>query len=279
MLILMIALSGFQISRRIYDRIRGFAPVDKFLAAILVGDNPASMSFIRKQKQQAAEKSGIDFRVFEFPKKVKEEELLSAIKALAEDEKCGGIIVQLPLPEHLDKQAILDAVPFRKDPDALSSEAINRFRGGSPLVLPPAVGVVKEILDFQKIDLKGKSVAVVGLGFLVGGPVADWFRGRCRELFLIDKGDDFSPVKNADIVVLGTGVPGLIKESDAKLGALVIDFGYGKDENGKLRGDFKPSATQNPAEAGFYTPTPGGTGPILVARLLLNFCELVLRSR
>ncbi len=268
----MTPLNGSLISRDIYERIKPIVPENKFLAAILVGDNPASLSFVKKQKQQAAEKTGIDFRVFEFPESVLEKDLVSAIQNLAADRNCGGIIVQLPLPDHLDKQAILDAVPREKDPDVLSSESIKLFREGKSLVLPPAVGVVKEILDFQKIDIKQKSTAIIGLGFLVGRPVSDWLRGKCRELFLIDKGDDFSPVKTADIVILGTGVPGIVKESEAKPGALVIDFGYGKDKNGKLKGDFMVADAET--KEGFYTPTPGGTGPVLVARLLLNFCEL-----
>jgi methylenetetrahydrofolate dehydrogenase (NADP+)/methenyltetrahydrofolate cyclohydrolase len=275
----MTPLNGSLISQNVYENIKPIVPKDRFLAAILVGENPASLSFVKKQKQQAAEKAGIDFRVFEFPEDIAEKNLVSAIKDLAADEKCGGIIIQLPLPINLDKQSALDAVPLEKDPDVLSSESIRSFKEGKSLVLPPAVGVIKEILEFQKMDLNDKKVAVVGLGSLVGRPTADWLENKCHELYLIDKGDDFSPVKTADVIVLGTGVPGLIKESEIRPDALVIDFGYGKDSEGKLKGDFAPSLTQNPANAGSYTPTPGGTGPILVARLLLNFCELVSKSR
>lgn len=275
----MIFLNGALISQNIYNRILSIVPKNKFLAAILVGDDPVSLSFVRKQKQLAAEKVGIDFRVFDFVADVSSHSLISTITALADDPKCGGIIVQLPLPKHIDRQKVLDVVPRTKDPDVLSSESLKRFHSGQSLVLPPAVGVVEEILKFKKFDLKDKKVAVVGLGFLIGRPIADWLREKCKELTLIDKEDDFSPIKKADLIISGTGVPGLIKEKDLKLGALVIDFGYGKDAAGKLRGDFEPASTRNPADAGFYTPTPGGTGPILVARLLLNFCELVLKSR
>jgi methylenetetrahydrofolate dehydrogenase (NADP+)/methenyltetrahydrofolate cyclohydrolase len=275
----MIPLNGSLISQNIYDRIKPIVPKDKFLAAVLVGENPASLSFVKKQKQQAAEKVGIDFRVLEFLETINEESLITAVKSLADDEKCGGIIIQLPLPANFNRQKILDEVPVFKDPDVLSSESNRIFQEGKSLVLPPAVGVIKEILDFQKMDLNDKKVAVVGLGFLVGRPAADWLRNKCRELFLINKGDDFSPIKYADVIILGTGMVGLIKESDVMLNALVIDFGYGKNSEGKLKGDFAPSLTQNPANAGFYTPTPGGTGPILVAQLLLNFCELVSKSR
>jgi methylenetetrahydrofolate dehydrogenase (NADP+)/methenyltetrahydrofolate cyclohydrolase len=275
----MIPLNGSLISQNIYDRIKPIVPKDKFLAAVLVGKNPASLSFVKKQKQQAAEKVGVDFRVFEFLETVNEKDLITAVKSLADDEKCGGIIIQLPLPENFNRQRILDAVPVLKDPDVLSSESNRMFQEGNSSVLPPAVGVIKEILDFQKMDLSDKKAAVVGLGFLVGRSAADWLKNKCRELFLIDKGDDFSPVKTADLIILGTGAAGLIKESEVRPDALVIDFGYGKDNEGKLQGDFAPSLAQNPASAGSYTPTPGGTGPILVARLLLNFCELVSKSR
>lgn len=275
----MTPLNGFLISQSIYDRIKPIVPKDKFLAAILVGDNPASLSFVKKQKQQAAEKTGIDFRVSEFSENIAKNELIAAVKSLVDDKKCGGIIIQLPLPTNLNRQEILDVIPPEKDPDVLSAKAFQNFREGKSLVLPPAAGVVKEIIDYQKLNLNDKKVAVVGLGFLVGRPVTGWLQGKCKELISIDKGDDFSPVKTADIIILGTGVAGLIRESEVRPDALVIDFGYGKDAAGKLKGDFAPSSTQNPANAGFYTPTPGGTGPILVARLLLNFCELASKSR
>ncbi|MBI2515081.1 hypothetical protein HYV91_02785 [Candidatus Wolfebacteria bacterium] len=146
--------------------------------------------------------------------------------------------------------------------------------------MPPAVGVVEEIIHASGFTLHDSRVAVVGLGFLVGKPISEWLRDKTKELYLLDKGDDFSVLKNADLVITGVGQAGIIKPEMLKDGAGVVDFGYSIDTAGKIHGDFD---TQLPVTnyqlLRFYTKTPGGTGPILVAKLFENFYSLCLHQK
>ncbi|MBI5079498.1 bifunctional 5,10-methylenetetrahydrofolate dehydrogenase/5,10-methenyltetrahydrofolate cyclohydrolase, partial [Candidatus Wolfebacteria bacterium] len=189
--------------------------------------------------------------------------------------KVGGVIVQLPLPEHLNNQYILNAIPREKDIDVLSERTIGAFYAGRNPVLPPSVGVVKEIIENCKLKIENLRVAVVGLGFLVGRPTALWLIKKCRELYLLDKESDFKILKQADLVISATGQANLIKPEMLKENAGVIDFGYSPDENGKISGDFDIQLPiTNYQLLRFYTKTPGGTGPILVAKIFENFYRL-----
>jgi 5,10-methylene-tetrahydrofolate dehydrogenase/methenyl tetrahydrofolate cyclohydrolase len=148
---------------------------------------------------------------------------------------------------------------------------LGAFYAGRNQVLPPAVGVVEAVMKNTKYQIQNAACAVVGLGSLVGQPVSTWLKGKCREIYLLDKGSDLSLLKNADVVVCGAGVPGLVKPEMLKDNTLVIDFGYGL-KDGKPSGDFNPSDTRYEIlNTIYYTPTPGGTGPILVAKLFENF--------
>lgn len=236
----------------------------KFLAAIVVGDDPASVSFMR-QKEKVARELGVDFQIYRRPTSIDSGELGAEIEELAGEESCGGIILQLPLPSRLDRARIIAMIPEEKDVDAL--------RGGSA-VPPPAVGVVHEIIENCELKIENLTVAVVGMGFLVGQPVAKWFRGRAKELLTLDVGDDLARLKNADVVILGVGKAGLVKPEMLKENALVIDFGYSRGTDGTLYGDFDSSQIENwKLKIGNlrYTPVPHGTGPILVAKLFENF--------
>ena len=259
-------IDGKQIAQGIIARLKTEPAPVKFLGVLFVGENPASVSFIR-QKERIARELGLDFRIVRLPEASTQEEIVVAISKLAADATCGGILVQLPLPTHIDRGAIIKSIPKEKDVDALRGEGT---------VLPPAVGVVDEILQTTNYKLQTSTVAVVGMGFLVGKPIAAWLSGRCAELMTLDIGDDLGTIRNADVVVLGTGQPGLIKAGMLKQGALIIDFGYGT-KDGRTCGDFDPSGqTTNDKQqtAIAYTPTPGGTGPILVAKLFENFYSL-----
>ncbi|MDP3974979.1 MAG: bifunctional 5,10-methylenetetrahydrofolate dehydrogenase/5,10-methenyltetrahydrofolate cyclohydrolase [Candidatus Jorgensenbacteria bacterium] len=238
----------------------------KFLATVLVSGDAASVSFV-KQKERVAKKLGVDFRVARFPADIFEAALRKEIEKLAEDDACGGIILQLPLPEHMNREEIIKAILVEKDVDALHSD----------LVLSPAVGVVEEILLTTHYSLPTKTVAVAGFGFLVGQPVAKWLGGKVKELIALDIGDDLAQLKDADVVILGVGKACLVKPEMLKNDALVIDFGYSRGADSVLCGDFDPSSLRptpyipHPIS---YTPTPGGTGPILVAKLFENFYAL-----
>jgi len=261
-------ISGTEIAQDILANLKTKKPPEKILAAILVGEDPSSVSFIA-QKGKEAKELGIDFRVYRFDKDIANDELRRKAGEIAQKKPVGGVIVQLPLPPHINRHYILNSVPREKDVDVLGERALGAFYTGRNLALPGAASVVKEILHRQGYE--EFSAAVVGLGLLVGKPVAHYLMAHANALTLIDEGGDVARVKEADVVVLGAGKAGIVDSPMLKYGALVIDFGYSLS-GGKLRGDFNPEGSES--LKGLYTPTPGGTGPILVAKLLENFYAL-----
>ena len=268
-------IDGKVIAQKIIERLSQKSVPDKILAGILIGKNPASQSFL-KIKEKTAKSLGINFKVYEFPEKSSTKFLAEKIKAIAAQKKVGGVIIQLPLPKHVDSLAVLNVIPAEKDIDVLSERAVGSFYNGTNMINPPAVGVIEEIIKIKNYQLKDKIVAVVGLGFLIGKPVSLWMIRKCKELYLLDKGSDLSLLKQADLIISGTGQSSLIKPAMLKKGAMVIDFGY-SFKNGKIFGDFDESKIVNcklEIRNLLYTPTPGGTGPILVAKLMENFYRL-----
>jgi len=241
----------------------------RFFGAVLVGEDPASISFL-KQKEKVAKELGIDFRLYKFAENISQDELRKEVGKIVTGKTCGGMIVQLPLPEHINKHYVLNAIPREKDVDVLGERALGAFYTGRNLVNPPAVGVVEEIFKQQNIDLQDKIVAVVGVGFLVGKPISMWLQGKVQEIYLLDQGSNLVILKQADLVISGVGQTGIIKAEVLKNGAGVIDFGI-SNKDGNLSGDLDDP---NLEKLAFYTPTPGGTGPILVAKLFENFFML-----
>ncbi len=266
----MIIINGKQISSEIIAELKSRPKQEKFIAAVLVGTDEVSANFI-KQKQKTAEELGVDFRLYNFTEGLLNDELREEVRKIAEHATCGGVIVQLPLPEQINKHYILNVIPREKDVDVLGERALGAFYAGRNPVLPPAVGTVEKILENCELKIENCSVAVVGLGFLIGKPVGVWLMDKAKEIILLDKFSDLSVIKNADIVISGTGKAGLIKPDMLKTGAGVIDFGY-SIQNGKISGDLDSSGDLS--KLSFYTPTPGGTGPILVAKLFENFYGL-----
>lgn len=278
----MYPLSGRDIAAEILERLKLKPAPKKFLAAVLIGENPASGSFLA-QKEKTATALGVDFRLYRLDAKLANDDLRHEVGRISRQGSAGGIIIQLPLPEHLNRHYILNAIPREKDVDVLGERALGAFCTGRNPILPPAVAVLDEILRHSTFHIQHSTVAVIGLGFLVGKPITIWLMGRAKEILLFDKGSDFALLKNADLVISGVGIPGLIEPDMLKEDASVIDFGYSMGESGKLRGDFDASllpptpSTLNAIP--WYTPTPGGTGPILVAKLFENFYALTHQQK
>lgn len=277
----MVKIDGKKIAAEILAKLKSLPRAKKFFGVVLVGNDPSSISFI-KQKEKIAQELGADFRLYKFPAEIKNDELRDEVRKIAEHKTCGGVIAQLPLPEQINAQYILNTIPREKDVDVLGERALGAFYAGRNPILPPAVGVVEEVLRATGYMLQDKNVAVVGLGPLVGKPVSMWLLKKSKGLILLHQGGDFSELKKADVVITGVGQAGLIKPEMLKNGAGVIDFGY----DGGV-GDFDAESLEignclpagAPAQTGkleidFYTPTPGGTGPILVAKVFENFYEL-----
>ena len=224
-------------------------------------------------KKKAAESLGIGFDLYEFPENVSEKKLLTAIKNISEAKNINGVLVELPLPSHINRQEILDAIPVGKDVDILSSNAQDKFYKGDFRVLPPAVEAVKIILEKYKINLKNKKVAVFGQGILVGKPISFWFLKNGANVTTIDEftknPEKFS--SKADIIVSGVGKPNLINRKMVKRGVIIFDFGY-ENLEGKMVGDVDSKSVSKKAK--LITPVPGGVGPLVVAAVLKNLVEL-----
>lgn len=270
-------VDGKKIAQEIISELKTRLKPRKKLVFISVGTEPASLNFL-KQKKKTAQELNIDFRHEQFPETVNNDFLRKEIGKIAALKKTGGVILQLPLPSHLNKHCGLNTVPLAKDIDVLGERALGAFYNQRGPVLPPAVGALAEILKFKNCELKNKKVAVVGLGFLVGKPISVWLINQTKDLFLLDKNSDFSILGQADLIITGAGQPGLIKPTMLKADAGLIDFGCSFDETSeKIRGDFDSASISNSGEnknAGWYTPTPGGTGPIVTAKLFENFYDL-----
>ena len=277
-------IDGHAIAAEIIEHLKKLPKPEKIFAAVLVGSDPRSTSFL-KQKEQVARELGIDFRLYKLASELGNDGLRQEVRRLVEKRSVGGAIIQLPLPDGLNPFYILNAIPRKKDVDVLTERALGAFYNDRNPVLPPAVATVKAILEKVSaeggsasggsFDLAKAEVAVVGLGALVGRPVGLWLTGKCKNLFLLRRGSDLGLLKRADLTVTGVGQAGLIKRDMLKSGAGVIDFGYYYFPDGEISGDLDsaPLAISD-SQLAFYTPTPGGTGPILVAELFRNFYTL-----
>lgn len=288
-------INGKEIAASVIDRLKLQPVPKKILAAVLVGDDPASLSFL-KQKEKVAKELAIDFRLYTINDTPTNDKLRKEIGKIARLSRVGGVIVQLPLPEGVNRRYVLNTIPIEKDVDVLSEKAQEAFCRGKSKILPPAVGVVEEILNATRnirirpnlpnsqdslnsdsfVDLGYAKIAIVGHGFLVGQPIASWLKDKAREVKIFDLGDNLKELKSYDLIISGVGKAGLIKPGMLKEGIGVIDFGYSLDASGKIHGDFDAILNSEFLihNSGWYTPTPGGTGPILVAKLMENFYRL-----
>lgn len=247
------------------------------LAIIQVGEDPASTKFVEK-KEKFAEEIGVGTKIYKLRGDITTSKLRKKISEIVHSpvggRKSSGVIVQLPLPSHINTQYILNSIPIQKDVDVLSSRAIGEFVSGKSNILPPVVGAIKEILQLggEATKLEGKNVVVVGAGLLVGKPVSSWLVNEGATVSVLNKETpNISKfTKEADIIISGAGSPGLIKPDMVKDGVVLIDAGT-SDQFGKLVGDIDPSCS---TKASLFTPVPGGVGPITVAMVFKNLVEL-----
>ncbi len=267
-------IDGKKIAGEIAEKLKSRPAPKKILAAFLVGSADLPQTAVSEnflaQKEKTAAGLGVDFRIYRLSEKLSNDALRKEIGKIARQGVVGGVLVQLPLPEKFNRQAILNVVPPEKDVDVLSERASGAFYAGRGAVLPSSVGALQKILAAADFDLKGKKIAVIGLGFLIGKPIAVWLMGKAGNICLIDEGGDLSRVAMADLVISGAGRAGLLKPAMFKENALVVDFGCSFGEGKKLRGDFAADELGSREDIS-YTPTPGGAGPVLVAQLFENF--------
>jgi len=239
------------------------------LAVILVGNDPASHTYVR-MKRNACQDVGIYSVVHEFPENITEKELLSTIDMINENPNIHGLLIQLPLPKHIDTTKVLERVSPKKDVDGFHPYNMGRLVEGLDTFAPCTPLGVMELFKEYNIDLVGKDVCVVGASNIVGKPmwallVNAW---ATVDICHIETRDLAAHTKRADIVIVGVGKPNLITADMVKEGVIVVDIGINKLPNGKLVGDVDFDEVSK--KASYITPVPGGVGPMTIAMLLKN---------
>jgi methylenetetrahydrofolate dehydrogenase (NADP+)/methenyltetrahydrofolate cyclohydrolase len=238
------------------------------LATVLVGDDPASHIYI-DLKQKAALQAGMDARDLKLPADTSEEDLLAAIAELDADEGVDGILVQLPLPDHLDENRVIEAIAPEKDVDGIHPVNAGRLYLGRPGLVPGTPLGIMRMLDEYEIPLEGARAVVVGRSAIVGKPIAHLLLQRNATVTVCHSRtqDLRRHTSDADVLVAAVGRTHLISADMVKAGGTVIDVGMNRGEGRKVLGDVDPGAMER---AAFMTPVPGGVGPMTIAMVLQN---------
>ncbi|HEY0979516.1 MAG TPA: bifunctional 5,10-methylenetetrahydrofolate dehydrogenase/5,10-methenyltetrahydrofolate cyclohydrolase [Candidatus Paceibacterota bacterium] len=261
-------IDGRAIATDILKGVRESMTRTPVVRAIVIAPSPATKSYL-SIKSARAQEAGMQLEVVELPETATDDE----VRAHAAAPGCDAVIVQLPLPDRYETEAILDAIPLSRDADVLSRDAYERFAQNMPgALLPPVVGAIAEILARTDIAPQGLRTVVVGQGRLVGEPAAAWLRNQGADVATVTlESGDLSLLRDADLVVTGAGAPGLIRREHLKEGMVLIDAGT-SESGGAIVGDADPACS---AIARVFTPVPGGVGPIAVACLFRNVAALV----
>lgn len=239
------------------------------LTVVLVGDDPASQVYVRS-KDKAATEAGFVVDTIRLAADVAQAEVESVVEGLNADDAVDGILVQLPLPKGLDSDALVDRIAPEKDVDGLTAANVARLSMGRPGLVPCTPAGCVEILDRHGIDLSGKDVVVIGRSQLVGKPFAQLALARNATVTICHSRtkDLAEHCRSADVIVAAVGVRELVKGDWVKEGAVVLDVGINRSDEGKLVGDVHYASAA--ARASAITPVPGGIGPMTIAMLLAN---------
>lgn len=265
-------IDGIALAEKVKAQVREEAthlPQRPGLAVILVGDDPASRVYVNGKEKDCAE-CGITSFEHKLPAETTQKELLDLIQTLNTDKMVDGILCQLPLPEHLDEDAVINAIAPDKDVDCFHPFNVGRMVIGEPVFLPCTPAGVMEMLREYEIPIRGKRCVVLGRSNIVGKPMAalltqaDGTVTACHS-----KTEDLSSItREADILVSAIGKPRSVTADMVKAGAVIIDVAMNRDENGKLCGDVDFQAVES--KVSYITPVPGGVGPMTRAMLMKN---------
>jgi len=237
------------------------------LAVILVGEDPASQIYVRNKARQATA-IGLNSSVVRLPETVSEQELLDLIEQYNQSEQWHGILVQLPLPEHISEEKVLLAIDPEKDVDGFHPMNMGRLWSGNPLMIPSTPAGIMEMFREYDVELSGKRAVVIGRSNIVGKPMAQLLMMADATVTIAhSKTENLRELtKKADILVVAIGRDRMIKAEDVKKGAVVIDVGMNRDEDGKLHGDVDFDEVKDVAS--LITPVPGGVGPMTITMLM-----------
>ena len=243
--------------------------IDITLAVVKVGNDPASAVYVRN-KEKACEYVGINSRTLALPEETTQEELLNIVRELNEDDTVNGILVQLPLPKHIEESEVLLAINSTKDVDGFHPVNVGKMVIGEDTFLPCTPAGIIEMLKRSDIDIEGKECVVIGRSNIVGKPMSLlMLKENATVTIAHSRTKDLKEVtKRADILVAAIGKPKFVTADYVKEGAVVIDVGMDRDENGKLCGDVDFESVEPKVSA--ITPVPGGVGPMTVTMLLVN---------
>lgn len=237
------------------------------LAVILVGEDPASQIYVRNKARQATA-IGLNSSVVRLPETVTEQELLDLIEQYNQSEQWHGILVQLPLPEHISEEKVLLAIDPEKDVDGFHPMNMGRLWSGNPLMIPSTPAGIMEMFREYNVELSGKRAVVIGRSNIVGKPMAQLLMMADATVTIAhSKTENLRELtKEADVLVVAIGRDRMIKAEDVKEGAVVIDVGMNRDEDGKLHGDVDFDEVKDVAS--LITPVPGGVGPMTITMLM-----------
>ncbi|MCG1128609.1 bifunctional methylenetetrahydrofolate dehydrogenase/methenyltetrahydrofolate cyclohydrolase FolD [Staphylococcus epidermidis] len=268
-------LDGKQIAKEYRQRLKnqvnelkehGFTPK---LSVILVGNDGASQSYV-KSKKKAAEKIGMISEIVHLDESTSEEEVLSELNRLNNDDTVSGILVQVPLPKQVSEQKVLETINPNKDVDGFHPINIGKLYIDEQTFVPCTPLGIMEILKHADINLEGKNAVVIGRSHIVGQPVSKLLlQANATVTILHSRTKNMNAhLKQADVIVSAVGQPGLVTKENVKAGAVIIDVGNTPDENGKLKGDVAYDEVKEIASA--ITPVPGGVGPLTITTVLNN---------
>lgn len=247
------------------------------LAVVMVGENPASAIYVRN-KIKACEEVGIKSFSYYLPEKASQNDVERLVLSLVEDNAINGILVQLPLPEHINAEKVLGLIPAKKDVDGFSAENTGKLCLGEECLVACTPHGVMKILEEYGVEVKGKRAVVVGRSNIVGKPMAMLLLNADATVTVChSKTKNLQEeCKNADIIVAAIGKPKFITGEMVKDGAVVVDVGMNRDENGKLCGDVDFDKVKD--KCSYITPVPGGVGPMTITMLMFNTLQAAQRG-
>lgn len=265
-------IDGKAISAEVKEQVRAEIERDKIkagLAVVIVGDDPASRVYVNNKKK-ACELCGIQSFEYALPAETTQKELLELIDTLNADRSVNGILVQLPLPRHLNEKAVIERISPLKDVDAFHEMNVGKIMIGNYAFLPCTPAGCMELIHSAGVEVAGKECVVIGRSNIVGKPMAMLLLHENGTVTVChSKTKDLAEVcRRADILVAAVGRPNFVTADMVKDGAVVIDVGINRLENGKLCGDVKFDEVSE--KAGYITPVPGGVGPMTIAMLMKN---------
>jgi methylenetetrahydrofolate dehydrogenase (NADP+) / methenyltetrahydrofolate cyclohydrolase len=271
-----VVIDGKNIAQEIIDEVKGEAQrlkervgITPGLAVLLVGNDPASSIYIR-HKETACRKAAFFSREFKLSQETAEKDILAIIRELNRDDKIHGILVQLPLPRHINQTTIIEAIDPRKDVDGFHPYNLGRLFTGNPYHMACTPKGILELMDRSSIAVEGKRAVIVGRSNIVGKPVALMLLNRHATVTICHTRTRHLPsmTKQAEILIAAAGRPEMIRADMVSDGAVIIDVGINRMDDSRLVGDVAFSEVLE--KASYITPVPGGVGPMTIAMLLVN---------